>query len=138
MRRELTDQAAAMARERVQHLSEELRSAGLLPPEDDEPSLVTVVQSPGRHARAQPGPSLLSRVGDRVGERFPFASKHLTVLVAIGAVVLVVVAWVRISASSEAVPVPQARTSSPFPSASPSGTASASAAAAGQPSTGTS
>jgi len=132
MRRELTDQAEAMARERVQHLGEELRSAGLLPPEEDEPASLVVVRNPGRHARTQTGLSIVSRVGERIGERFPFVGAHLTVLVAIGAVVLIVIAWFRISASSEAVPVPRARTSTPLPAAATSASpASPGAAAAG-------
>jgi len=121
MRRELTEQAEAMARQRVQHLGEELRNAGLLPPEsEDDVVPVALVKAPGRHARTRVGPGALPRIVERLSERLPFAVPHLTVLVAVAAVVLVVIAWVRISASSEAVPVPQAHTSRPFPTATSS------------------
>lgn len=132
MRKDLTDQAEAMARLRVQQLGEELRDAGLLPAEDDDPVPLTVVQPPGRHARA-PGRSWWrARVSEGVGrlsERLPFATSHLTVLAALAAAALVVVAWVRISASSEAVPVPRARTSAPFPT--PAGDSGAASTASG-------
>lgn len=119
MRRELTDQAEAMARERVQYLGEELRSAGLLPDSDDDPDPVVLVRSPGRHARVHGGLSGLARFKDQVADRLPFAGPHLTVVVAVAAVVLVVVAWIRISATSQAVPVPRAHTSPSFPTATP-------------------
>jgi len=138
MRRELTDQAEAMARLRVQELGEELRSAGLLPPDgEDDLGPPTVVRRPGRHARGRDGLSAVGRAwaacADRLGERLPFAAQHLTVLVAIAAVLLVVVAWVRISASSEAVPVPRAHTSQPFPTptGSPAATSSTASPTAG-------
>ncbi|MFL6107161.1 MAG: helix-hairpin-helix domain-containing protein [Marmoricola sp.] len=139
MRRELTEQAEAMARLRVQELGEELRGAGLLPPEsEDDPGPVTLVRRPGRHARSQDRSGPVGRISgglrERLAEQLPFASQHVTVLVAIAAVVLVVVAWVRISASSEAVPVPQARTTPPVPSLS----ASPSPALSGAPSPGVS
>jgi competence protein ComEA len=124
MRRELTDQAEAMARQRVQHLGEELRTAGLLPEADDDLP-VAVVRGPGRHARSQPVRSVLSRAIDVFSERIPFAPQHVTVLVALSAVVLVVVAWVRISESSAAMPVPRAHTSQPIATASPGGLAGA-------------
>lgn len=126
MRRESIDQAEQMARQRVQYLGEELRSAGLLPPgpepEDNAPG-VTLVRGPGRHTRSLSGPSARARIAERVAERLPFAPSHLTVLVAIAAAVLVAVAWVRISATSSAVPVPRAHSSVPFPT-STTGTSS--------------
>lgn len=133
MRRELTDQAEAMAGQRVRQLGEELRSAGLLPPEDDDDRLpITVVRSPGRHSRGLQDGAVLPRsiewVRERIGERVPFAASHLTVLAVIAALVLVGVAWLRISASSEAVPVPRARTTVASATPSASG-ASASAGA---------
>ena len=131
MRKELTDQAEAMARLRAQELGEELRNAGLLPADgEDGPASAALVRPPGRHARSHEGvlgvAGALERLRDRVADRVPFAAQHLTVLVALAAVVLVVVAWVRISASSEAVPVPRARTAQPFPTppGSPSSPAS--------------
>ncbi|RNL80348.1 ComEA family DNA-binding protein [Nocardioides marmorisolisilvae] len=107
-----------MARVRVQELGEELRSAGLLPPEsEDDLAPITVVRRPGRHARSQDAGPFVGRVSEglreRLADRLPFAAQHLTVLVAVTAAVLVVVAWIRISASSEAVPVPRAKTSAP-------------------------
>ena len=118
MRRDLTDQAEAMARQRVQQLGDELRDAGLLPPGED-PLPIVLVREPGRHSRGGAG-SLLTRIT----ERLPLTPSHLVVLVAVAAVVLVGVAWVRISASSEAVPVPRAHTSQPFPTSGPSGSPS--------------
>jgi len=130
MRKELTEQAAEMARQRAHTLGEELRGAGLLPAESDDDLVpLTVVRAPGRHARSSTARSVLSRLG----ERLPFATSHLTVLGAIAAVALIVVAWVRISSTSEAVPAPRARTAAPVsPVAAP---VSASAAAAGAAST---
>lgn len=133
MRRELTDQAEAMARQRVRLLAEELRGAGLLPPDDDaeEPDLpapVALARPPGRHARHAVGlRAVLDRAGEQISERFPLAPTHLTVVVAVAAVLLVGVAWLRISASSEAVPVPRAHTTAPLPTGTPSPSASAGA-----------
>lgn len=118
-----------MARQRVQHLGEELRDAGLLPPEDDDTAPPVLVRAPGRHARAGSRSPALARVGAQVAERVPFTPAHLVVLVGVAAVVLVGVAWVRISASSEAVPAPRPQTSA----SSSESTGQPSAAAPGSP-----
>ncbi len=135
MRKDSSDDVAAMARQRLEYLGRQLAAAGLHPSASQEPPEPVLVLDPGRHARGRPA---RSRLGAWLDDRLPgplqgrlaLGATQVVMLVVLLAGAVVLAAWTTIRSAPDEVPLPVAHTS-PGPPATAPGTAPVTGTAAG-------
>lgn len=141
MRRESSEEIAAIAHQRLERLGREL---GRPASAELAPANPSVVPEPGRHSRRR-SLTLAERLSGSLARRLPalagtirLGARHLTVLLAATTVALALTAWWAVRGSAEPVPVAPARTevasttapSPTSPAASPAASSAAPSAAA--------